>query len=59
VPETSMKAHGSGLGLFICKQIIDSHEGSISVSSSSAGTTFKISLPYELTKKQILTEDKA
>jgi signal transduction histidine kinase len=53
VPESSMKAHGSGLGLFICKQILDSHEGSISVTSSQNGTTFKILLPLEQSKKQI------
>ena len=48
VPEQSMKAHGTGLGLYICKQIIEKHEGTISVSSSSSGTTFTIDLPMTL-----------
>jgi signal transduction histidine kinase len=45
VPEYSSKAHGSGLGLFICKQIIENHSGSILVSSSNNGTVFTIRLP--------------
>lgn len=48
VPEQSMKAHGSGLGLYICKQIIEKHEGTLSVSTSSSGTTFTIGLPINL-----------
>lgn len=38
-------AIGSGLGLFVSKQIIESHGGQINVSSSEAGTNFEISLP--------------
>ncbi len=57
VPETSMKAHGSGLGLFICKQIINSHQGTISVASSKSGTTFKICLPLKLTRNERKTEE--
>jgi signal transduction histidine kinase len=57
VPEQSMKAHGTGLGLFICKQIIENHEGTISVSSSPSGTNFKISLPFTLLTKKISTEE--
>ncbi|OLF56306.1 sensor histidine kinase [Pseudomonas chlororaphis] len=35
-----------GLGLFIVKEVIDAHQGSIEVSSSeSAGTTFSVTLP--------------
>lgn len=52
VPESSMKAHGSGLGLFICKQIIENHEGSIEVSSSPSGTTFTITLPLQLSAQR-------
>ena len=57
VPEQSMKAHGSGLGLYICKQIIEKHCGSIKVSSSNSGSTFTISLPYSLSNEQILAEE--
>ncbi|MDO9120329.1 MAG: ATP-binding protein [Anaerolineaceae bacterium] len=57
VPEQSMKAHGTGLGLFICKQIIENHEGTIHVSSSQDGTSFKISLPYALVTKKLTAEE--
>jgi signal transduction histidine kinase len=57
VPEQSMKAHGTGLGLFICKQIIENHEGTISVSSSHSGTNFNISLPFALVTKKITAEE--
>jgi len=37
---------GMGLGLFICKGIVEQHGGQISVSSRiGAGTTFHITLP--------------
>jgi signal transduction histidine kinase len=45
IPERSMDVHGSGLGLSICKQIIEMHKGEISAESSDAGTTFIIKLP--------------
>lgn len=57
VPEQSLKAHGTGLGLFICKQIIENHEGTITVSSSQTGTNFKITLPFALLTKKITTEE--
>ena len=57
VPEHTMKAHGSGLGLFICKQIIENHEGSIKVSSSAQGTIFTILLPLKITGVKTLPED--
>ena len=38
--------HGSGLGLFICKHIIQAHHGEITVISTlGEGTTFQIVLP--------------
>jgi signal transduction histidine kinase len=46
VPDTSVTTHGTGLGLFICKEIILAHGGNIRVSSEVAkGTTFMINLP--------------
>jgi len=45
VPGHSNK-HGTGLGLFICKQIIQAHHGEISVKTAPGkGTTFLVELP--------------
>lgn len=46
VPDQRPNVHGSGLGLFICKQIIQAHNGDISIDSQPGdGTTFHILLP--------------
>jgi len=46
VPETRMSVRGSGLGLYICRQIIVEHNGTISAESEIGnGTTFHITLP--------------
>ncbi len=42
---TKPKGEGSGLGLDICKKIIDKHNGEIELSSEESGTTFTIILP--------------
>jgi two-component system NtrC family sensor kinase len=42
---TTKGERGTGLGLFIAKQVAEDHKGSISVETSSRGTTFVISLP--------------
>jgi signal transduction histidine kinase len=48
VPDTSTSAHGTGLGLFICKEIINAHGGEITVESEiGKGTTFNIYLPHK------------
>ena len=40
---------GTGMGLAICKKIIDRHKGTIEVNSSpSEGTTFLITLPKKV-----------
>ena len=39
------KSSGTGLGLAIAKTVVDAHGGTITVESSSAGTTFRIALP--------------
>jgi PAS domain S-box-containing protein len=45
-PLQTTKAKGMGLGLAICKRIVDAHGGSISVTSKAGeGTTVKICLP--------------
>ena len=48
VPETRMAVRGSGLGLYICRQIIIAHNGTISAKSDiGKGTTFHITLPLQ------------
>lgn len=45
-PQSGRDVHGSGLGLYICRQILDAHNGKISVESvSGKGSNFVISLP--------------
>lgn len=52
--DSSSQTYGSGLGLAFVKQIIDVHNGSISVESTPrSGTTFKITLP----KKPLTIDD--
>ncbi len=54
VPDTNVATHGTGLGLFICKEIIKAHGGSISVSSEvSKGTTFTINLPAKRDNQEL------
>ena len=43
------KIAGTGLGLPICKAIIEAHGGSIRMESSSAGTVFTLALPVTRT----------
>ena len=43
-----VESEGTGLGLFISKQIVELHNGKILVESKgkNKGSTFKVSLPY-------------
>lgn len=45
-PFFTTKDLGTGLGLFVCKQIIEKHEGTISIHSNENLTVFSIQLPY-------------
>jgi two-component system sensor histidine kinase KdpD len=48
-PELEPYVHGSGLGLFICKKIIQAHQGQIHATSTvGKGTTFHILLPFQI-----------
>jgi signal transduction histidine kinase len=48
VPGSSTSVRGTGLGLYICKKIIQAHQGDITVESTlGKGTSFYIYLPIE------------
>lgn len=45
VPEESISVRGTGLGLHICKQLVEAHHGQIAVDSKvGKGTTFTVTL---------------
>ncbi len=51
VPTNSTTVRGTGLGLFICRQIVRAHGGEIHAESTiGKGTTFHIFLPLEQTR---------
>ena len=39
------KPNGAGLGLYLCRQVVNAHGGRIGYTSSSTGTTFTVDLP--------------
>jgi hypothetical protein len=48
------KSDGTGLGLAIVRQIIKSHDGTLTVESTPAGTAFKMRLPQPQTAETVL-----
>jgi signal transduction histidine kinase len=55
-PMFSTSREGCGLGLPIVKRIVESHNGTITVSSSARGTEFVISLPQQDQNMEVLRE---
>jgi len=49
-PFFTTKARGTGLGLALCKKIIEDHNGTIGIESSPRGTTVTMRLPVEWRK---------
>ena len=45
-PFFTTKKRGTGLGLFVCKEIIEKHGGTLTCDSSDQLTTFIIEVPY-------------
>jgi len=52
-PFYTTKTNGTGLGLMICKRIIDAHQGTFGISSKvNRGTVVEIKLPFSQSKEQ-------
>ncbi|WP_312472368.1 histidine kinase N-terminal domain-containing protein [Neobacillus sp.] len=50
-PFFTTKKLGTGLGLFVCKEIIEKHKGSLSCDSKPEKTTFSLTLPLATVSK--------
>jgi signal transduction histidine kinase len=48
---TKSLGEGSGLGLYIVKNIIDKHDGTIQINSIPGKTTFTVLLPINMNNK--------
>lgn len=58
--DTTRKYGGTGLGLTICKQLIELQGGTISVTSTeNKGSTFRFTLPFKKASSTILTKTEA
>jgi signal transduction histidine kinase len=51
--EKSSFSSGTGLGLYMARMIVEALDGSLSVETSAAGTTFQISLPIAPTWERV------
>ena len=51
---TESKAEGRGVGLALCKSVIDAHDGAIMVESEDIGATFRFTLPIRQGNKLYL-----
>jgi two-component system sensor histidine kinase TrcS len=51
--EKSSFSPGTGLGLYMARMIIEALEGSLSVQTSPAGSTFQISIPIVTARQRV------
>jgi signal transduction histidine kinase len=57
-PLFTTRSSGTGLGLSLCRQIIETHGGALSLASQvGIGTTISVELPYTLEKNPALSEE--
>ncbi|MGQ9603386.1 MAG: ATP-binding protein [bacterium] len=57
-PNFSTKTKGAGLGLAICKGVVDGYDGEIVIETTpKKGTTVRIRLPYEKVTEQIQAQN--